>query len=208
MKKYIIFDFDGTIAATLYPSRDIINRLADKFGFKKVTDEDIPIIKELKPKKLLKYLKIPMRKLPFIAKETKFELNKIIETLDPETGIPDVLRKLRDSGYKLGILTSNSQENVAKFLNRHHLDIFSFVYSESNLFGKSRVLKRLLKNLKIKPDEAIYVGDEVRDATAARRAKIEMISVSWGLNTRRILAKHKPNYIIDKPHELLEVLKV
>jgi len=52
---------------------------------------------------------------------------------------------------------------------------------------------------------SVYVGDETRDIQAARLAFIKVVSVSWGFNTREILAKQKPNFLIDSPKDLLGI---
>jgi phosphoglycolate phosphatase-like HAD superfamily hydrolase len=52
---------------------------------------------------------------------------------------------------------------------------------------------------------AVYVGDEVRDIVAARKAGVDVAAVSWGYNTREVLAKHEPDYLIERP-ELLPTL--
>ncbi|MFA5858782.1 MAG: HAD-IA family hydrolase [Elusimicrobiota bacterium] len=205
-KRIVIFDFDGTLAQTLYPSREIINRLADEFGYNKVHEHEIEYIRGLRPKELLKYLKIPGMKLPFIAKKTKAELNKIIHNLKPVETIVKVIFELKNRGYAVAILTSNTYENVSKFCENNDIYLFDHVVSESNLFGKSRALKRMLRKIKYKRNEAIYIGDEVRDVQAAKKAKIDVVAVSWGFNNKQTLKKFKPTFVIDDPKELLDIL--
>ncbi|PSB03825.1 HAD family hydrolase, partial [Merismopedia glauca] len=57
------------------------------------------------------------------------------------------------------------------------------------------------------PAKVIYVGDETRDIEAARKSKIKAIAVCWGFNFREILAKYKPDFLIDRPSQLLEVVQ-
>ena len=107
----------------------------------------------------------------------------------------------------MGILTSTSEENVRKFLKKNKLELFDFIYSGSSIFGKHKVMKSLLKKQKLKRKEVIYVGDETRDIEAAKKAKVKIISVTWGFNTKQILKKQKPDFLIDKPKELMKILK-
>ena len=53
----------------------------------------------------------------------------------------------------------------------------------------------------------IYVGDETRDIEATKRAKIPVIAVRWGFNSREILLTLKPNKIADTPSELMSCLQ-
>lgn len=204
--KVIIFDFDGTIADTLQSVIGIINRLSDKFGYKKVTKESLDILKNKKPEEVLKDLGISITKLPFIIRKIKTELNREIESLKPIVSIEKTLLELKKNRYKLGILTSNSKDNVSKFLKRNSLDLFNFIYSGSSIFGKSKVIKDFLKNQNLKPKEIIYVGDEIRDIEAAKRSNIMIVAVSWGANSKQMLKKQNPDFLIDKPEELIEIL--
>ena len=59
----------------------------------------------------------------------------------------------------------------------------------------------------MRKDEVVYVGDEVRDIKAAKRAGMKIIAASWGYNEREALEKYKPDLIVDRPVELIEVVE-
>lgn len=208
MKKKIvlIFDFDGTIAETMDWVIKIVNRLADEFGYKKLENEDIARFRNKGAEELIGELGISLVKLSLIAKKIRFELAKEMENFKPVKGIKRILTQLRKDGYSLGILTSNSEENVRAFLSKNEMDLFDFIYSGSSLFGKSKVLKRLLKDEKLKPENIIYFGDEVRDIKAAREAKIKIAAVGWGYNTEEVLRKHKPDFLVQKLEDIISAL--
>lgn len=208
MKKKIvlIFDFDGTIAETMDWVIKIVNRLADEFGYKKLENEDIARFRNKGAEELIGELGISLVKLSLIAKKIRFELVKEMENFKPVKGIKRILTQLRKDGYSLGILTSNSEENVRAFLSKNEMDLFDFIYSGSSLFGKSKALKRLLKDEKLKPENIIYFGDEVRDIKAAREAKIKIAAVGWGYNTEEVLRKHKPDFLVQKLEDIISAL--
>jgi phosphoglycolate phosphatase len=64
----------------------------------------------------------------------------------------------------------------------------------------------VIKQRQIKPETVIYVGDETRDIEAAKKANVQVIAVSWGFNSPEALARENPNFLIDHPWELLEVI--
>ena len=199
MIKYIVFDFDGTIADTF----DAIKTIAKKeFG---EYDFDFDLIKDEDIKGLLKKLNIPLWKLPEMALKvtSKLRNNKDIKLFP---GIIDLLGKLKDN-YKLGIISSNSEDNIIDTLKKHNIeDLFEFVYSDSSIFGKHLVLKRMCSKHNIKPLEVIYVGDEDRDIIAAKKIKIKNIAVTWGFNSKEKLTKEKPDYIVDSPMQIIEII--
>jgi phosphoglycolate phosphatase len=208
MLKVIIFDFDGTVADTFDTIVKIGNKLALEFGYKPALPEEIPSIKNLSSREIIRQSGVSVLKLPFLLKRLKTELNNEICKLNPIDGIEEALRELKNQGNKLGIITSNDKENVVAFLQKHNLDeLFDFIYSGATIFGKSRVIKRFIKQAKLSPQQVIYVGDETRDIEAAKRSQIKMIAVSWGFNSKEVLQKHHPNFLIDRPHELTEVME-
>ena len=201
-KPIIIFDFDGTIANTLDPIIAIVNRISDEFGHRQVLEEDIPILREKKPKEILSHLGIPIYKLPFWTRRITSEINQEIGDLQPSTNLKPTLLLLKERGCKIGILTTNTEENVKKFLESNELNIFDFLYSGNSVFGKSKVLRKLITKNNLKKENVLYVGDEVRDMNAGKKSKVITVAVSWGFNSKEALKKEKPDYLIDSPSEL------
>ncbi|MGB9002191.1 MAG: HAD hydrolase-like protein [Nitrosotalea sp.] len=202
----IVFDFDGTIADTLSVVIKIANKFADHYGYRKIPLSDLPKLREKKPSEVLKHLGISIFKLPIVVRKIRFEMNKEIVHLQAAVEIRDALVKLRENGCVLGILTTNSRENVMEFLKNNDLQLFDFVYTGRAMYGKSRLLKKLMKEKTIPHKDPIYVGDEIRDIEAAKKAGIRVIGVSWGYNTRAALQKANPDYIVEKPEELQTII--
>jgi phosphoglycolate phosphatase len=205
-KKLILFDFDGTIVHSQSSILAIINRLSNEFGYHTLSEETFYSLRNEKSQDILKKLSIPLLKLPFFVRKFRRELNKEIEFMKPISNIRDILFILKNKGYILGILTSNSKENVTSFIDKNDLDFFSLIFSERNLFGKSNVLRAILKNQNLKPEEVIYVGDETRDIEAAQSNNIQIIAVCWGFNSKKILQKQNPDFLIEEPKELAEII--
>ena len=199
----IVFDFDGTIADSMKVLISIFNKLAKEYGFQKVDEKEVEKFRNKEAKDALKMMKIPVYKLPFFAKKIREELNKKIDKLKPVKGIEIVLGKLHKKNIQMGILTSNSEANVKKFFKKNKIDFFDFIYAGSSIFGKGRVLKKLLKDKKLSGDRVIYVGDETRDIDAARKCKVKVISVGWGFNTAEVLKKSNPDWFVDEPKDIL-----
>ncbi|HEY9670879.1 MAG TPA: HAD-IA family hydrolase [Waterburya sp.] len=206
-KKVIIFDFDGTLADTLDVLISITNRLAGEFGYPPTTPQEVPKLRNLSSREIRKRSGVSIFKLPFLLKKVRDNLHQEIHDLHTFPGIKEALIHLKNEGNCLGILTSNSEQNVRLFLNKQGMqDLFSFVYSETSIFSKDRSLKKLMKKNNLKPEDIIYVGDETRDIEASKRIYIKVIAVSWGFNSGEVLTKHNPDFLIHQPSELIEVL--
>ncbi|MEO1131676.1 MAG: HAD hydrolase-like protein [Cyanobacteria bacterium J06639_1] len=199
----VLFDFDGTLADTLDTVVEIANRLAAEFGYEPVTRAELEELQRLDAGEILRRSRVSILKIPALIRRLRAELHQELPHLHPIPGIEAALQNLHAEGHVLGVLTSNSLENVTAFLDARHLaSYFSFVHSGLTLFGKGRIMRRLLVRYELSPERTIYVGDEIRDIEAARFARASSIAVSWGFNARERLAKSSPDRLVDRPEEL------
>lgn len=207
-RQVIVFDFDGVIADSLESIIEISSKLIDRYNHKKKIPKEkaITLMRTKKLQEIFKELGISSIKIFFAIRKIRSELNKEIEYLKPIKGIKRVLREMKKRNFKLGILTSNSKNNVKEFLRKNNLELFDFIYSEASLFNKNKVINHLLKKQKLKREEVVFIGDETRDIEAAKKAKIKIIAVSWGYNSKKLLAKEKPDFLVDKPSEIVKIV--
>lgn len=207
-RKVIIFDFDGTIANTLTLLFRIYNDLAPNFNAKSIKKSDIERVRGQSFKEAIKTFGISSAKLPFLFVKIRQNLHHEIKNVQIIDGLVPILKKLKAHNFDLGILTSNSQANVNFFIKDKKINnLFSFIYTGKNIFGKEKVIKRLLKDKQLNCDQVVYIGDEVRDIEAAKKIGIPIISVTWGFNNRKILDKYSPNQIVDSPSQLFTAIK-
>ncbi len=207
MTKVIIFDFDGTIADTLPAIVMITNRLAPQFGYQITTPEVLSQLKHLSPQDIIKSSGISWLQLPFLLKKLQTELSAEIRNLTPIFGMKSVLIELKKPGHILGIVSSNSAQNVNDFIRiNFEQNIFEHICAGMAVFRKNKMITELIKKNNFHPEDVIYVGDETRDIEAARKSKIKIISVTWGFNSPEILAAKNPDFLINDPQELITII--
>ncbi len=203
---FVYFDFDGTLADSFAQGIEIANYLAPKYNFQTVDKSKIEYYRSLSAQELIKEFKVPLIKIPFLAPIFKIELNKRINTLNPFSGILQMLKTL-SSKYYIGILTSNSVDNVEIFLKNHNfIDYISDIRSEFHLFGKHNSLKKIISKHKISKDRIIYVGDETRDIEASKKVGIKIIAVNWGFNSEKALKKYNPDKIANSTNDIVDFI--
>lgn len=206
-KTTIIFDFDGTIADSLQLVVAVVNDIAvEETGKQLVSQDQLAGLRSKTVSEILNILQIPMWKLPFFLLKGKKLFKEKSGSLICFPGMKETLFELKKEGYALGILSSNAKDIIELFLKANRIDQFTFIHSESNLFGKSTALKHVLESNLLKQEEVLYVGDEARDIEACKKLPIDVAAVTWGFNSRELLEKYSPTYIVDKPEELLKVL--
>lgn len=203
----ILFDFDGTIADTFRETVKIFNRFADKYGYNKIKDEEIEQARAMNIWQLLKFVKIPKRKLPFLLKKGRTELYKNLDKITVFEGIREILEFAQNRSIPCAVITSNSKKNVERFIQLNNLPNIHFVRSSSRILGKPREFKRVIKKRKISKESMVYIGDETRDIEAAQASGIKMISVTWGYNSKESLAEQKPDYLVEDAKALMSILE-
>ncbi len=202
----LVFDFDGTIADTHHFIVQISNQLAKEYNFSQMTSEEAEMLKDKTTQEIIKHLNVPFLKIPAILARAKLEFSKGVDALSPFAGLKEILWDLKRSGIALGILSSNSLENVARFLENNQINMFDFIQTTTKVWSKDTSLRKLMKQRGFSAQEVLYVGDEVRDITAAKRLGVRVAAVTWGYNSSNALKKHQPDFLLDKPQDLLKFL--
>lgn len=207
MIRYIIFDFDGTLVDSKDVFIAVFNQLAEKYDFKKMKQEDIEYLRRLSIIERCRFLNFPLYKLPFLASELHRQYKNHLKNLVLFTGIKELLDALKNRGFGLAIISSNSVENIKELLQTNRIDYINDIFSASNIFGKDRVIKKFLKVNKLKESEAIYIGDEQRDIVASKKNGVQVIWVGWGYDVIDMAKPENPDYIVNTPGEILSVLQ-
>ncbi len=207
MRRTVIFDFDGTIADTFILIKGILIDLSKEYSYRVPTDEEIFKLKTMHPLEAMKVVGFSPIKLPFLLRKLNAEIHKQIKHVKPFKGISDALLILKSENYSLGIVSSAAEENISFFLKNNELEVFDFVHTGSNIFGKARVLSSALKKHNIQKNDAIYVGDEIRDIEAAKKVGVKIISVAWGFNDKAGLQKFHPDILLETPDKLVISVK-
>ena len=207
MLKHILFDFDGTIADSGEIGLQILNELSEKYKIKKFTKDEMIAINSVPIKDRFKLIGIPIYKLPNIIIEVLSRYKKLVSSIKIFEGIEDVIQTLKKEGYVLSIISSNNVENIDYFLGKYNLNTFDNIISAKNIFGKNKILKSYLRDNNLNNDEILYIGDELRDIEACKKVNVKIIAVTCGFDSIELLKKSKPDYISEKPQELLEIIK-
>ena len=202
----LIFDFDGTIADTHSRMVEISNLLSKEFNYKFIHPQDVENLRGKTSQEVIQILNIPMLKLPSIIAKAKRELYDGINSIAPIHGIKDILDQLKQHEIKIGILSSNSLENIVKFLHNHGIHAFDFIHTTSKIWSKNTSLKKLIHKNNFTHEEVIYVGDEVRDIEAAKKLGVKVAAVAWGYNSAQTLKNLKPDFMLYEPKDLLNLL--
>jgi phosphoglycolate phosphatase len=203
---HVVFDFDGTLADSLERAIAIFQRIGPALGLKPIGD--IAAARSMPTRQFLKQIGVGFWKLPKVVRAYHAALAEEAGEIRLFPEMLSVLPELTARGHRLGILSSNSEANIRAALAANGVEpLFAFVVGYPKLFGKAKALRRILKQHKIGREDVLYVGDEVRDVEAARRAKVAVAAASWGYHAEPLLRAAQPTYLLHAPGDLLTTVR-
>lgn len=205
--QHVIFDFDGTIADSIFFGVQLFNQSAQKYKINMIKEEDYEYLRGLSLLEKFKFLNISLVLIPRLGMELTKSYNSSVNSIHLFNGMKEVILALKQGGYTLSIISSNSSDNIRRFLVNNNLDVFDFIYSAKNIFGKDKTIHSFIKKNRLNQEKLIYIGDEIRDIIACKANSIKVIAVTWGgFESVDMLKKANPDYIVNKPSEILEII--
>lgn len=201
----VIFDFDGTLADSFPFFMQAQQSLAQRHGFA-ATGDRMEALRHLGTRELMREIGLPAWKLPAVAADFIHTMrNAPPVPLFP--GIAEALMHLRGRGVRLAILTSNAVDNVPRVLGEELMGAIELLDGGAHLLGKHRRLLRMLKRARVASSDAIYVGDQLGDGEAARRASMAFGAVAWGYGHPDALRASGPEEFFASVEELGRILQ-
>jgi phosphoglycolate phosphatase len=200
--KLVVWDFDGTLADSLPTAVRIFNRLAPEMGFKPL--EDVNAARGLSMRQFLRQQGISLWRLPRLVRKYHAAAAEEADKLKLAAGLAETLTAIAGSGVRLGVLSSNREDNIRRCLRANGAEgHFAFVVGYPRLFGKAKALKRILRAELMTRADVLYVGDELRDVEAAKKAGVRVAAVTWGFHTVELLRTGAPDFVVSDPCELV-----
>lgn len=201
-----IFDFDGTLADSLAWFTSQWNDIAGRMGCRAVSPEEAEALRHCGSREVFRRVGLPLWKFPLVAREYRRR-----QAADPAgvklfTGAAEALTRLVEAGVVLAIVSSNGEENIRNVLGRELAGRVSHYGCGASLFGKASKFKAVLRRAGVRAEDAVTVGDELRDLDAARAAGIAAMAVSWGYATAAALRARGPEHFVETCGQLVDVI--
>ena len=110
--------------------------------------------------------------------------------------IDGILKKLKEK-YKIGVVTSSPGKYAKKVIDHHELDIpILCAYHATRKHKPSpEPLLFALTKINSTPSKAIYIGDEINDIIASKKAGLSSGAVIWGMDHKENIISAKPNIV-------------
>ncbi|KRN97151.1 phosphatase [Furfurilactobacillus siliginis] len=159
----------------------------------------------------LKQIGIPDAEIPGIMAVWQDYTKDTYDTMHVYPGVEAALKQLHEnSQIKTAIVTSKAaaeyqRDLVENFPLDRYMD--NHVTADEVKRGKPAPdsLLALVKKMSLDVADTVYVGDTIYDLQAAHAAGIAFALVTWGAEKDQALIRDS-EYIVDKPHALLDLI--
>ena len=212
MKNTIIWDMDGTILNTLEDLKDSVNYAVVSHGFKPYDLSEVKAmlgngIKVLMELAVPDGLNNPRFDDCFRTFKEYYQLHMNDKTC-PYEGIPEVMKQLKEKGWKQAIVSNKIDSAVRKLAETYYPFIDLALGERDGLKRKPfpDMVWAALEYLGSSKKEAVYIGDSEVDFETAKNSGIDCISVTWGFRDKKTLQAIGAPLIIDRPPQLVKVL--
>jgi len=204
----LLFDLDGTLADTLPGVADVVNRLRRDQGLPPV---DTPTVGSWigggLERMLIAALKItPLPKTVFDAFYAAY-LGPPLTQAPLYPGIAEVLAAT--ASLPRAIVTNKPQRSVDMMVaDRQWQRVFDPIVTPEFAGVRKPDAGMIAAATRRLPPVRHYlmIGDSEFDILAARQAGAYAVAVTWGYRSRATLAAHGPDWLIDEPAQLMEII--
>ncbi len=216
MKKYLLFDLDGTLTDPKLGITSCVQYALRSFGIEESDlDKLEPFIGPPLKDSFMQFYGMDEAKAEqaVIKYRERFGEIGIFEN-EVYKGIVSMLRLLQAKGVHLAVASSKPTVYVERILKHFHMVHYFEVIVGSELDG-SRVnkaevvqeaLKRLFGDKPIQHTQVYMIGDRKFDMEGARAHHIESVGVAYGYGSIEELKEAKADYIVRSVEELRKFL--
>lgn len=211
----VLFDLDGTLLNTIDDLAESMNSVLEKHGLPQ------------HPNSAYKYFvgegmeNLVRKSIPLNVSTDDFvralfnEMEQIYRKrwnfkTKPYDGITEVLLTIKQSGLRIGVLSNKIHDVTCETVH------YFFSMVEFDTIIGHRDFKRkpspdaaffIAQQWGISPDQILYVGDSMVDMQTATNASMVPAGVLWGFRDKKELLENGARYILDKPLDILTILK-
>ena len=214
MKKLIIIGYDGTIADTSPGILYCMNTTANAMGYTPVHHDELYGVIGVSLEQGFMHL--------YGMKEDEIEYamnnySKLYSIKGEEMfliydGIEDSLRRLKESGCQLAIVTQKNRKFINNMLGVYKTigELFDIVCATDVDIDmeKSDMLLKVCAELDISVEDSIFIGDSYVDALAAQEVGMDFAAAlyGWGFRSREDAARYNCAVYLNSAKELFKII--
>jgi pyrophosphatase PpaX len=208
----VLFDLDGTLIDSVRLILDSYHHTLASHGLPPRTDEEwlegvgTPLVAQFAAwRDDLETLEA------LIATYREYNLRHHDRMVTVYPGVVDVVKSLKDEGMATGLVTSKNRSGALRGLALAKLealmDVLVCADEVDNPKPHPEPVEKAVRLLGADLKTTIYVGDSIHDMRSGRAAGVRTAAVLWGPFGRSHLEGAEPDYWLDLPDDLLQLVR-
>ncbi len=210
----VVFDLDGTLLDTLGDLRDSVNYALDKNGLPERTTEEIRSfvgngIRLLIERSVPDNTSTETTNQCFYDFKEYYKEHSAILT-KPYEGIIDLMKALKSRGVKIAVVSNKADFAVKTLMETYFTGLYDCSYGE-----REGVLRKpapdgvfgAIYEMGAESENTVYIGDSEVDVETSKNANLPCVAVTWGFRDKEVLESLNPEYIVDSPIEILDIIE-
>lgn len=210
----VVFDLDGTLLDTLGDLRDSVNFALEKNGLPKRTTEEIRSfvgngIRLLIERSVPENTSFEITEVCFSDFKEYYKDHSAILTKAYD-GIIDLMKELKSKGIKIAVVSNKADFAVKTLMEDYFNGLYDCAYGE-----RAGVLRKpapdgvfdAISEMGAEVKDSVYIGDSEVDVETSKNAKLPCIAVTWGFRDKKVLESLNPEYIVDSPSDILNIIE-
>lgn len=209
----IIFDLDGTLIDSFADLSDSLCHCLSREGFPVPSPQEIRsrlgnglvrLVGDCMPQSASEEQK---RKV--LARFLPYYEAHCADKSRPYDGILPLLSRLRGLQLKLAVQSNKRDQPLQLLCRRFFCPYIDMALGEKESMPLKPApdgVRFILRQLNVRPENAVYVGDSEVDLQTAANAGVDCIAVDWGFRSARALRQSGASRIASSPQELYRLL--
>lgn len=212
---HLLFDFDGTICDTAPGIFASMQHVCDYYKLPYGEKDFIKMIGPSLKESFTTIFHLPENEIPKAIDVYReyYSVTGMFQC-EPYDGVVDLIKELKACGKKILVATSKPEVYTKEILKRKGLlELFDFVggadLSEQSRYEKIDVIRYVLSENKLddKKESCLMIGDRKYDILGAHTAGFKAMGILWGFGNRKEFEECGADYILEKPIDVLKMLK-
>ncbi|HEX7335916.1 MAG TPA: HAD-IA family hydrolase [Gemmatimonadales bacterium] len=212
MLRTVLFDLDGTLIDSIRLILDSYHHTLSQHQLPARTDDDwLKGIGTPLHVQFAEWQQHPERLQAMIATYREYNLKHHDRMVTVYPGVIDAVRELKAAGLATGLVTSKNRQGAIRGLRLVGLealmDVLVCADEVTNPKPHPEPVEKAVALLGAEPATTVYVGDSVHDMHSGRAAGVKTAAALWGPFGRSHLEGARPDYWLETPGKLVELVK-
>lgn len=208
MFKTLLFDVDGTLIDTAYVMTHSLQKTLQEEKQQSVAIEDLDYILGIPGRAALEKFTTDATELEKLLAAWNKNVLLYAEHVSVYPEIEATLKKLKNAGIKMGIVTSKTSNEMKTefdiFNLNHYFDVFITASDTENHKPHPAPIQKAVDLLAVEKAETIYIGDSLYDMKSAKACGVKFAVANWGALDLALFTE--ADYFLESPTDLLKLI--